>query len=241
VSRIASGVSVAEGYERWAATYDRDPNPLLAREERYLLPLLTSLRNKRVLDLACGTGRWLELLAKHGSGDGFGIDGSSAMLRVAGEKCAGAHRFAQGICERLPFRDGTFDLGVCSFALGHIADLKAVVEELARVLQPGADLFVSDLHPEALARGWRVGFRDEDSALEIETFSRTAEEVVESFCSQGFERLSEESLWLGDPEKDIFTIAGKSDCFADVSGIPAVIVFHFQRVDRPFAFLEQRS
>ena len=53
-------VSAAEGYERWAPIYDDAPNPLLAREERYLLPLLIDLGDKAILDLACGTGRWLE-------------------------------------------------------------------------------------------------------------------------------------------------------------------------------------
>ena len=33
-------LSIREGYRRWADTYDRDPNPLLALEERVAAPLL---------------------------------------------------------------------------------------------------------------------------------------------------------------------------------------------------------
>ena len=70
-SADSSVVPMAEGYQRWALTYDDDPNPLLAREERHLLPLLAALHGKRILDLACGTGRWLEKLTGLGAGAGI--------------------------------------------------------------------------------------------------------------------------------------------------------------------------
>jgi ubiquinone/menaquinone biosynthesis C-methylase UbiE len=226
-------VSVAEGYERWARAYDRDPNPLLAREERHLLPLLRNLQNKRVLDLACGTGRWLERLMAQRCASGVGIDRSPAMLRVADRKCAITGRLARAACERLPFRDGVFDLAICSFALGHIRDLGSMVRELARVTRPAADVFVSDLHPDAYDRGWRVGFRDQSSAVQIETFSRATAEILRPFCSHGFECLTQEPLWLEQPEKPIFVRAGKSDRFAEACQSPSVLVLHFRRFDWP--------
>jgi len=226
-------VSVAEGYERWAPAYDRDPNPLLAREERHLCPLLASLQNKRVLDLACGTGRWLERLVVQGCVSGVGIDRSPTMLRVADRKRAITGRLARAACESLPFRSGVFDLAICSFALGHIRDLGSMVRELARVTRPEADLFVSDLHPDAYDRGWRVGFRDQSSAVQIETFSRATGEILRPFCSHGFECLTQAPLWLEEPEKPIFVRAGKSDRFAQACQSPAVLVLHFRKLDSP--------
>ena len=52
-------VSPHEGHVLWAPSYEETPNALLALEERTLDPLLPDLRGKSVLDLACGTGRWL--------------------------------------------------------------------------------------------------------------------------------------------------------------------------------------
>jgi hypothetical protein len=124
-------------------------------------------------------------------------------------------------------------LAICSFALGHIRDLGLMVRELARVTRPAADLFVSDLHPDAYDRGWRVGFRDESSAVQIETFSRAAEEILRPFCSNGFECLTQAPLRLEQPEKPIFARAGKSDRFAETCQSPAVLVFHFRRLDSP--------
>lgn len=222
-------ISSVEGYERWAPIYDRSPNPLLAREQRYLLPLLADFRSNRVLDLACGTGRWLETLMQCGD-SGVGIDFSIAMLRVGAKKSCLTGRLARASCEALPFRTGVFDLAICSFALGHLGDLDSTLRELARVTQPRANIFVSDLHPEAYARGWRVGFRDERNAVEIDTLPRQAEEIAQEFCLNGFESLGHLALRLGEPEKHIFARAGKPHLFAEACQPPAILICHFKRM-----------
>lgn len=222
-------VPVAEGYDRWAPIYDHAPNPLLACEERYLLPLLTDLGGKTVLDLACGTGRWLERLTVHGCKSGVGIDRSMAMLRVAEGKNAVRGRLAAADCESLPFSSAAFDLAICSFALGHLGDLGSVAREVARVTKMGADVLVSDLHPEAYARGWRVGFRDGETAVHIEMQRRSVEEIVRAFSSNGFECRTRASLRLGKPEEALFVRAGKSHSFVNACQLPAVLVCHFRR------------
>jgi ubiquinone/menaquinone biosynthesis C-methylase UbiE len=221
-------VSVAEGYERWAATYDQAPNPLLHLEARKLATLLPSLSGKRVLDLACGTGRWLERISAQAHDSAVGVDLSAAMLRVAAKKRAVVGRLAQADCLNLPFRSAVFDQVVCSFALGHIHTLGAVVGELARVTKSGGDVFVSDLHPEAYAQGWRTGFRDPSSAVQIEMSPHTAEEIIRAFYSGGFECLTHLPLCLGEPEKPIFAQAEKRHLFKPACQVPAVLVCHFR-------------
>ena len=226
-------VSAAEGYERWAPIYDHEPNPLLSREERHLFPLLANLRKRRLLDLACGTGRWLQRLSSQGSELGVGLDRSGAMLRVASRKSEITGRLTRAACESLPFRGGVFELALCSFALGHFADVELIASELARVTAPGADLFVSDLHPDAYDLGWRVGFRDKSSAVQIETVSRSIEDIIQTFRSNGFESQTHVALWLEEPEKPIFERAGKSDLFAEACQSPSILVFHFRRLHVP--------
>ena len=234
-------VSVREGYERWAPIYDSTPNPLLACEERHLSPLLVDLSKKRILDVACGTGRWLERVMARGGPVGVGIDCSAAMLRVAGRKDAIAGRLARAACESLPFRAGAFDLAICSFALGHIRDLEGAARELARVTKPGAEVFLSDLHPEAHARGWRVGFRDGSGAVHIAMLPRVAEEIVAAFQANGFECLARLSLCLGAPEEPIFARAGKAHAFQEACQIPAVLLCRFCRLDLPTGQDDDRS
>jgi ubiquinone/menaquinone biosynthesis C-methylase UbiE len=219
---------VQEAYDRWAPTYDQFPNPLLSLEERELGALIPKLRGKRLLDLACGTGRWLEKLSTQGADVGVGIDYSAAMLRVAESKPVIRGRLVRADSQILPFQASTFDFVVCSFALGHIRDLRGLAQELGRVARTGADILTSDLHPEAYEKGWRTGFRDARGAVEIDTWARTAEEIAECFYSQGFECLTHISLWLGEPEKPMFDRAGKSNLFSAASKVPAILVSHFR-------------
>jgi len=73
-------------FDRWAAVYDEQPNPLLALEERYLAPLLPALTGRDVLDAGCGTGRWLYRCIPQRPASLTGIDISVAMLARAREK-----------------------------------------------------------------------------------------------------------------------------------------------------------
>ena len=225
-SRKPALVGPREGYERWAATYDHFANPLLSREERYLLPLLPDLAGKNVLDLACGTGRWLRNLLERGARFGVGVDYSAAMLRVANCKTTIRGQLARADCLGLPFRAAVFDFAICSFALSHVKDLKQLARELARVMKPSAMVFVSDLHPEAHARGWRTGFRDGHGACQIEAEPPAAEELIRAFFSAGFECLTHVALCLGEAERHIFVEAGKSALFQRMQ-VPAILSCQF--------------
>lgn len=222
-------VGVRDGYERWAPTYDHFPNPLLAREQRHVLPLLPRLRNRRVLDLACGTGRWLQRLLSVGARPGVGVDLSSAMLRVADDKKALSGKVVQADCLRLPFRASTFDFSICSFALGHIQELRSFAAEFSLVMKPHSDLFVTDLHPEAFAVGWRTGFRDQQTAVQVHTKPHSAEDILGAFRSVGCECVTQVSLHLENAEQPLFAASGKQRLFHAASLVPAILFCHFKR------------
>ena len=221
-------VSAMEGYDLWAATYNRDPNPLLALEERVLKPLLPDLRGKQILDVACGTGRWLERLLGAGARSGAGADFSSAMLRAGLSKAGLRGRLTRADCLALPFQSGVADLLVCSFALGHIDDLASVAREFARVTKPVADVFITDLHPEGYAKGWRTGFRYRHESFQIGVSVHSLRNVSKAFASRGFELVRSIEARLDEPERPIFERAGRVKLFDRVRDIPAVLIRHFR-------------
>jgi SAM-dependent methyltransferase len=237
----ARQVSVQEGYRLWAATYDDDPNPLLALEERHLTPLLPSLRSKDMLDAGCGTGRWLRRFASAGAGTTTGVDFSSAMLGQAARCLADcgsgfepavhtAPWLIRGDCLALPVRSRTADLVMCSLTIGHLAGIEPLAREFSRVARPGADVFVTDMHPRAQALGWRCGFRCHDGSIEVETWLHTEEEVRESFESAGFSLVEMRTLYIGEPERPIFSRAGKESMFDAACAVPAVLLCHFRLI-----------
>ena len=227
----AASVSVQDGYKRWAETYDETPNPLLALEERYLPSLLPNLVGSKVLDLACGTGRWLSPLLSRGARAVVGIDFSTAMLDVA-RRSRGLRDclvLADGF--QLPFRACVFDFVLSSFALNHFEDLPAIAQELARAMKLEGRLLLTEMHPDACARGWRPGFRDMRGSVQIKTRSRPIQQVISSFRSNGFAFIRSHDLFFAEPERPIFLASAKGAMFESVCHVPAIQVYEFRKVE----------
>ena len=74
-----------EGYDRWAAHYDADANPLVALEGQHVGELLGDVRGLAVLDVGCGTGRHALRLAVAGA-QVQAVDFSEEMLARARAK-----------------------------------------------------------------------------------------------------------------------------------------------------------
>ena len=110
--------------------------------------LLPPLKNKRVLDIGCGTGSFLVRCALNGAAV-FGIDRSPSMLARAREKLDGSAGLYLGDAARMPYREGVFDLIAVSMALHEMspATRSAVIEEARRLLAAGGRLLVVDYHP----------------------------------------------------------------------------------------------
>jgi SAM-dependent methyltransferase len=95
-----------------------------------------------VLDLACGDGYLLALLASR-SQPGLalsGIDMSFSELRAARARLGPAVALHQAKAQKLAFPSGCFDYVLCHLALMLMDDAEQVMRELRRVLKPGATL-----------------------------------------------------------------------------------------------------
>jgi malonyl-CoA O-methyltransferase len=132
-------------------------------EERAVTQLLPAAAERSVLDLGCGSGRYLLHLARHGPARLVGIDFSARMLDEARRHLASTHnpaRLVRAEAAHLPFARARFDLVVAGLVLGHLEHLAAAVGEIARVLRTGGVAVWSDIHPEGTLSGWVREFRD---------------------------------------------------------------------------------
>src|SRR5919197_2920374 len=150
---------VPEGYSRWAEHYD-GPNPAIAREQPIMHEILADMPAGRALDAACGTGRHAARLVELGH-QVVGVDATAAMLSLARKKVPGVD-FRRGVLEALPVQDASVDLIVCALALTHVADLGPVMREFGRVLRPGGQVVISDIHPVATMTGAVAAFPGRD-------------------------------------------------------------------------------
>jgi ubiquinone/menaquinone biosynthesis C-methylase UbiE len=141
-------VGLSRDMERWAATYDAERNPLIASEENITLNLIGNVRNQRVLDVGCGTGRYSVLLAKRGAYV-VGIDPSAKMLERARRKITSSCKFelCLGRIENADFPDSHFNVVVCALTVGHLLELEPAIRQISRIVKSRGRLIVSDMHP----------------------------------------------------------------------------------------------
>jgi SAM-dependent methyltransferase len=147
------------GYGSWSQRYDEPGNPIIDLEQPAVWSLMEALPPGPALDAACGTGRHARQLVALGH-EVTGIDITPEMLERAADAVPTA-RFFQADLRHVPADDEQFSLIVCGLALAHVADIKAAVAELARVLAPGGHLITSVLHPFQALLGWHAPFEDE--------------------------------------------------------------------------------
>jgi len=155
-----------EAYALWATSYPAHAhNPVMRAEERAMLGLMPgTLRGQAVLDVGCGSGRYMLHVLRRGAARVTGVDLSPHMLARAGTELAALHADApvalvQGSLAALPLPDAQADLTVCGLVVGHLDDLRQSLAELRRVTRPGGTLLCSDVHPIGHALGWRRDFK----------------------------------------------------------------------------------
>ena len=116
-------------------------------EQRLILEMMGDLKGARVLDVGCGDGTLACAAASRGAVV-TGLDPDPAMVAAGRARPArdGLEvEFMDGRIERLPFADGSFDVVVAVTVLCFVADARAAVREMARVLRPGGRLVLGEL------------------------------------------------------------------------------------------------
>jgi SAM-dependent methyltransferase len=103
-----------------------------------------------VLDIGCGTGRFLAQLAEIAKA--WGVDRSPEMLEVARSRAAGAG-LKLGSAEELPFKDAWFERATM-WLVAHLLDRPRAFAEARRVLEPRGRFAVASFDPSYFDEFW---------------------------------------------------------------------------------------
>lgn len=100
--------------------------------------------DKVCLDAGCGGGRNSIAMARLGARAVEGIDIGAAGIDDAKRRAEGLYQvnFQTASVENIPFPDGHFDLVWCAGVLMHTHNDERVLDELARVVRPGGQLYM---------------------------------------------------------------------------------------------------
>jgi SAM-dependent methyltransferase len=138
----------------------------------------------RVLEVGCGTGKWLSELERKGFCVA-GIDPSAEMVR----RCASLGDLRIGHAEELPWEAASFDLVVCVNALHHFRSPRDAIVEAHRVLRPGGAFVSIGLDPVADPGRWYVyDFFPTSLQRDLERFP-TQEQRQRWLVDAGFEKV----------------------------------------------------
>lgn len=107
--------------------------------------LYPNIKNKIVLDLGCGTGKFMQKFYKHTT-KYYGLDQSENQLEIAKSKVNGDN--VEFICcsaEKIPLPDNSIDIIISTWVLGTILEddrrIKAI-EEMKRVVKKDGSIYL---------------------------------------------------------------------------------------------------
>jgi SAM-dependent methyltransferase len=142
--------------------YDRLVFPSRSSHDAYRA-FLPDRSGERIADFGCGQSLFHEALRAHSPPPTF-LDISRAALRTIDYGCR-----VRADLRRLPFPAASYDRILCIGVIHHLPDPRAALAEIARVMRPGARLFLGVYAPgtanarlrrlhDASPRGaWRIG------------------------------------------------------------------------------------
>jgi len=162
-------VDVASAYNQWSATYDQVENKTRDLSAAILRAHELPIEGADIVEIGCGTGLNTAWLAQHAR-TVIALDFSEGMLAEARRKITSERvTFKQcDITQAWPVPENGCDVVVSNLVLEHVAALRPVFEQAARVLRKGGLMFVCELHPAKQMLGKKAVFTDAHSGQEVD-------------------------------------------------------------------------
>jgi ubiquinone/menaquinone biosynthesis C-methylase UbiE len=144
-------------YRSIAVWYDKLFEPINRGLSVLGLRLFLPKEGMAILDVGCGTGLHLELYRKYRCAL-YGIDPSSAMLKIARKRLGDSAKLHIGDASKMPYEDRSFDLVIAMLALHEMNQVtrSSVICEMKRVLKHSGRILLIDFHPGPIRplQGW---------------------------------------------------------------------------------------
>jgi len=175
-------------YSKIAKKYDANPiRTDLSREPIIEKVLKAKSDSISLLDLACGTGNFLQKQHeeyKYDKISWYGCDLSEEMLAIAYRKAPFAHLTLSDAAS-LPYPDASFDIVTCDFAFHHFADKLNCIKEIARTLKYDGVVKMTNICPEHMPASWVYHYFPSTREIDNDRFwsSRT---LFSEFTKHGF-------------------------------------------------------
>ncbi|MDB5258851.1 MAG: hypothetical protein JWO73_59 [Candidatus Taylorbacteria bacterium] len=164
---------------------------------------LIAIKDRDILDLGCGDGRYAMHLKELGARSVEGIDISEKMIEIAfqnKEKTSGVDfHVADG--RKLPFKDHTFDIIFSNFVIHYFENTSEVFKEIGRVLRPGG-YFIGTFNVTDVSPGFErlyntnmpIRLGKGDSSIVVQNLIKSRDEISRALSENNLMILSEKEI-----------------------------------------------
>jgi demethylphylloquinol methyltransferase len=214
-------------FDRIAPQYDQLNDALSLGQHRVWKRMAVKWSEARLgsvcLDVCCGSGDVAQLLARQVGSQGkvYGVDFSSQQLAIA--QARSPHlpiTWIEGDALHLPFEDQYFDAITMSYGLRNVVDISASLQEMRRVLKPGAKAAILDFHrpQSSWLRTFQQGYLDH---FVVPTAQRMGLREEYAYISPSLDRFP-----MGAEQVELALKAGFSEAvhYAIAGGMMGVLV-----------------
>ena len=163
-------------------------------EDNKLIPLLGNIKEKKVLDAGCGTGRLMRKLIDEGA---FvtALDISENMLKVVQKKYPDV-KTVVGDVEKMPFENNSFDVIISTFVLVHLSNPSTFFEEVCRVLKDKGKFVVGNIHQKK-----PVPVPTKNGLVQVESYYHGQSKIIDKLEQENFfvekqEIIKENNTWV---------------------------------------------
>ncbi len=139
--------AIRSQYNKLANIYDKRWHHYHSKSLSFLKNWVNISAQSTVLDVACGTGIFAEMLLQdYPNLEIIGVDISSEMLKIAKQKCQNYSNveFYQSSVSCLPFDNNNFEYVICANAFHYFDDPITALREMKRLVKPNGQIIILD-------------------------------------------------------------------------------------------------
>jgi ubiquinone/menaquinone biosynthesis C-methylase UbiE len=225
-------LNVVEAYNFWSDSYDRQPGNLMLDLDEVLFAELIKeidLKNKRIADIGCGTGRHWPKIYEKKPAIVMGFDVSAGMLQQLIRKFPSAvtQLTTDNLLKNVP--DLFADCLVTTLTIAHIKNINEAIASWSRVLKNGGDLVITDFHPSMLAKGGKRSFRHGARNLSVINHIHPLDKVKNAFRKYGLTVVNEVERNVNEEVRPYYEAQNALPVYNRFKGLPIIYGLHLKK------------
>ncbi|QKJ29919.1 methyltransferase domain-containing protein [Mucilaginibacter mali] len=219
-------------YDIWSVNYDNQPgNLMLDLDEVVFRRLLSAIdiKDKRVADIGCGTGRHWQKMLQWQPAHITGFDVSAGMLNRLKEKFPQADTELVTNDSLLNIPTDNFDIIVSTLTVAHIKNLENSLLNWCRIVKNNGDILITDFHPQALDMGGQRTFKHNGSHIAVRNFVHQLASIKAIMSLKDWEVVSEQQIIIDETLKHYYESQNALHVYEKFKGMPIIYGLHFKQ------------